>query len=171
MGFIMVKRPRYLPHEAHHRSHAEGHGVDKLGPHGAHELGEACRRHERDHRIEDRPLAEGLRVRVGELVAEGGRRKMGEVLDLDLGPFLVGGNAKLELAARTEGQDLLGSHLDRLVQPCLAYFGGHGRILDEGEHAAAAVCFLTVVRHFHEVDIRDGLNELPRRLVNAGGAS
>ena len=103
---------------------------------------------------------------VRELVAEGSCRKMGEVLNLDLGFLLVGGDPELELTARTEGQHLLGPYLNRLVQPCLAYLCGHSRVLDEGKHAAAAMGFFPVVSHFDEVDARDGLYDLPWRLVD-----
>ena len=74
--------PGILPIAAHEGAHPERHGIDDLRPHSAHEIGKSLRRHQSDHRLEDRPLFPDLRVRVGEVVPEGRTGKPRQINNL-----------------------------------------------------------------------------------------
>ena len=86
MGFIMANMALEsgrgsLPMHAHHRPHLEGHGVDHLRPHGAHQIGKALRRHQVDELLEDGPLRQGVRRGVGDVVdAQGLGAEPGQVV-------------------------------------------------------------------------------------------
>ena len=112
-----------------------------------------------------------FRVGVGKIVAESRCRIVGEIDHFYGEIFLFCGNPELDFAAGTEGKDLFRTHIKRFLQPFPADVGGDGGVLDEGEHAAAAVCRVMVVFHFHEVGIRDCPDKVTRRFIDAGDPS
>ncbi len=93
--------------------------------------------------------------------------KMGEVFDLHVDILFLSTDPELKFAARTESEHLLGPHLQRLIESCLAYFRRNGRVFNERQNAAAAMRLLAVVRHLHKVDIGNGADHISWGLVHS----
>ena len=95
----------------------------------------------------------------------------GQVVNFDGDVLLLLADPELEFAAGAEGQNRIGPDRGRFAEPAFADVMGDERILDERQDASATVRFLVMMGHFDEFDARDGLDDVPRGLINARDAA